>query len=64
MSPHAQSLCLDPKQHLADVEASVKIWIVDETLPAHRGSWFFEVDSHDDVKIFHELICSFLELVC
>lgn len=38
-------------QTFVNLERSIDIWIVDQTLPTNSGSWLFEVCSHDNVKL-------------
>ena len=37
-------------QALVDVETAIEARIVDQSLPSHRGAWFFEIDPHHDLE--------------
>ena len=42
-------------QAVVDRKATVEIRVVDQSLPAHRCAWLFEIDAHHDAEIVGEL---------
>jgi len=48
-------------QAVIDLAAVVEVGIVDQPLPAHCGTGFFEVDPHHDLQLIFQLVAQHLE---